>query len=110
MSKGYFVNMAPVQIAADDVGLTAKKTTDESVTYPVLEKPSKEVVSFLVNVVGLAENAVNGGTQDKTFKPGSIGARLSPPRRCAMRWTSTATRSSGSSSTRKTPSRRSLRF
>ena len=76
LSKGYFVNVAPVQIAADDVELTAKKTTDESVTYPVLEKPSKEVVSFLVNVVGLAENAVKGGTQDKAFKPGSIGARL----------------------------------
>ena len=76
LRKGHFVNVAPAQIAADDVELTAKKTTDESVTYPVLEKPSKEVVSFLVNVVGLAESAVKGGTQDKTFKPGSIGARL----------------------------------
>ena len=76
LRKGHFVNVAPAQIAADDVELTAKKTTDESVTYPVLEKPAKEVVSFLVNVVGLAENAVKGGTQDKTFKPGSIGAKL----------------------------------
>ena len=76
LSKGYFVNVAPVQIAADDVGLTARKPADDSVAYPVLEKPAKEVVSFLVNVVGLAENAVKGGTQDKAFKPGTIGARL----------------------------------
>ena len=30
LRKGHFVNVAPAQIAADDVELTAKKTTDES--------------------------------------------------------------------------------